>query len=344
MTERRRRCCGYCGARNHTINNCTHDSEMINCFMTTTNSSPNFDYLSTRMIKRMATHYGYPSIMSRKQQTECLKQTWIGLYQQRNTEMEIETIADSDDETVSKNECPICYEVLEDKNVTVTNCNHKFCTECLITHARKSNDCPLCRSNLTREPKREQTPLLPNIPPTPHTPPHEPMMHVIMGRYEVDMERTQSFDFSQDFQNQMNPILVPETTIIDAEMLNQETQPEDFVHDNQMSSDNSQSRVFRQLYSSYEEDMYSESGFQTPPPQGMQFYIDTRRTPNVIETDNGYQGIPYENTYVDPSRMAIPETNTDDQTSLYNLIAQQPLAHQTPAARENSQGADQYLA
>lgn len=344
MNERRRRCCGYCGARTHTINNCTHDSEMINCFMTTTNGLPNFDYLSTRMIKRMATHYGYPSIMSRKQQTECLKQTWVGLYQQRNTEIEAVPIVDSDDETVSKNECPICYEVLEDKNVTVTNCNHKFCTECLITHARKSNDCPLCRSNLTREPKREQTPLLPNIPSTPHTPPHEPMMHVIMGRYEVDMERTESFDFSQDFQSQMNPILVPERTLIDTEMLNQETQPEEFLNEQLMSSDNSQSRVFRQLYSSYEEDMYSESGFQTPPPQGMQFYIDTRRTPNVIGTDNGHQGIPYENTYVDPSRMAIPETNTNEHPSLYNLIAEQPLAHQTPTARENSQEADQYLA
>jgi len=279
--------------------------------------------------------------MSRKQQIELLKQTWAGLYHDRNAAMEVETVVDSVDETETIDDCPICYEPFEDKNVSITICKHKFCTECLIVHARKSNDCPLCRANLTRQPKREQTPL---IPPSPHTPPHEPMMHVIMGRYEVDMERTQSFDFSQDFQNQMNPILVPETTIIDAEMLNQETQPEDFVHDNQMLSDNSQSRVFRQLYSSYEEDVYSESDFHTPPPQGMHFYIDTRRTPNVIETDNGYQGIPYENTYVDPSRMAIPETNTDDQTSLYNLIAEQPLAHQTPAARENNQGADQYLA
>jgi hypothetical protein len=282
--------------------------------------------------------------MSRKQQTECLKQTWIGLYQQRNTEMELESIADSDDETVSKNECPICYEVLEDKNVTVTNCNHKFCTECLITHARKSNDCPLCRSNLTREPKREQTPLLPNIPSTPHTPPHEPMMHVIMGRYEVDMERTESFDFSQDFRSQMSPVMVPERTLIDTEMLNQETQPEEFLNEQLMSSDNSQSRVFRQLYSSYEEDRYSETGFHTPLPQGMQFYIDAQRTPDVIGNDNGHQGIPYENTYVDPSRIEIPETNTNEQTSLYNLIAEQPLAYQTPAARENSQGADQYLA
>lgn len=293
------------------------------------------------MIKRMASHYGHPSIMSRKQQIELLKQTWAGLYHDRNAAMEVETVVDSVDETETIDDCPICYEPFEDKNVSITICKHKFCTECLIVHARKSNDCPLCRANLTRQPKREQTPLIPH---SPHTPPHDPMMHVIMGRYEVDMERTQSFDFSQDFQNQMNPILVPETTIIDAEMINQETQPEDFVHDNQMSSDNPQSRVFRQLYSSYEEDAYSESGFHTPPPQGMHFYIDTRRTPNVIETDNGYQGIPYENTYVDPSRMAIPDTNTDDQTSLYNLIAQQPLAHQTPAARENSQGADQYLA
>lgn len=47
-------------------------------------------------------------------------------------------------------DCPICMEKLTgDKNICITKCGHKFCSECLIRAARNNNDCPLCRQKLT---------------------------------------------------------------------------------------------------------------------------------------------------------------------------------------------------
>ena len=48
--------------------------------------------------------------------------------------------------------CPVCMEKLNgDKNISITKCNHKFCSECLIKSARIKNDCPLCRQKLTSD-------------------------------------------------------------------------------------------------------------------------------------------------------------------------------------------------
>lgn len=47
-------------------------------------------------------------------------------------------------------DCPICMEKLTaDKNICITRCGHKFCSECLIRSARTKNSCPLCRQSLT---------------------------------------------------------------------------------------------------------------------------------------------------------------------------------------------------
>tara|TARA_Y100000813_G_C24158692_1_gene351034 strand:- start:1337 stop:1777 length:441 start_codon:yes stop_codon:yes gene_type:complete len=47
-------------------------------------------------------------------------------------------------------DCPICMEKLTaDKNICITRCGHKFCSECLIRSARSKNSCPLCRQALT---------------------------------------------------------------------------------------------------------------------------------------------------------------------------------------------------
>ena len=47
--------------------------------------------------------------------------------------------------------CPICFESLENVTVCTTKCNHKYCTPCFIRHMSnpKSNgSCPLCRNDL----------------------------------------------------------------------------------------------------------------------------------------------------------------------------------------------------
>ena len=51
---------------------------------------------------------------------------------------------------VHKNEeCPICFEKIEERNCATTKCGHQFCLSCIIKSGRISNDCPLCRQAIT---------------------------------------------------------------------------------------------------------------------------------------------------------------------------------------------------
>lgn len=43
------------------------------------------------------------------------------------------------------NECPICFNPLENVNCCTTRCGHNFCLECFIKHTKKNNKCPMCR-------------------------------------------------------------------------------------------------------------------------------------------------------------------------------------------------------
>jgi zinc-RING finger domain len=48
--------------------------------------------------------------------------------------------------------CPICFECINpNKNFTVTNCNHRFCSQCIFKHASQNNSCPFCRTELYEE-------------------------------------------------------------------------------------------------------------------------------------------------------------------------------------------------
>lgn len=58
--------------------------------------------------------------------------------------------------------CPICYEVIGCKNYVITNCNHKFCFECLTKSCQNKNECPLCRTEI-KNLKQKQLPLFRNI-------------------------------------------------------------------------------------------------------------------------------------------------------------------------------------
>ena len=47
--------------------------------------------------------------------------------------------------------CPICFESLENTNVCITKCNHQYCVACFIKHvcnSKSNGSCPLCRNNL----------------------------------------------------------------------------------------------------------------------------------------------------------------------------------------------------
>lgn len=45
-------------------------------------------------------------------------------------------------------QCPICMEDLQNTNITITKCGHKFCHTCIDAHSYLNNECPLCRSNM----------------------------------------------------------------------------------------------------------------------------------------------------------------------------------------------------
>tara|TARA_Y100000591_G_C21851812_1_gene712201 strand:- start:2796 stop:3206 length:411 start_codon:yes stop_codon:yes gene_type:complete len=49
---------------------------------------------------------------------------------------------------MSVNECPICYEEMDESNSIITDCNHKYHKDCLQTWAKDHNSCPICRKKL----------------------------------------------------------------------------------------------------------------------------------------------------------------------------------------------------
>lgn len=49
--------------------------------------------------------------------------------------------------------CPICYENIDNKNVTTTSCGHQFHTDCLLKsfNNRSNKVCPYCRNKLIND-------------------------------------------------------------------------------------------------------------------------------------------------------------------------------------------------
>lgn len=51
--------------------------------------------------------------------------------------------------TISSDECPICFEVLTQDNITKTNCNHIYCFNCINQLIENNNiNCSLCRTEV----------------------------------------------------------------------------------------------------------------------------------------------------------------------------------------------------
>ena len=49
---------------------------------------------------------------------------------------------------IENTECPICYNIIEDNNLCITNCDHYFCLECLNEWIKINNNCPTCRGEI----------------------------------------------------------------------------------------------------------------------------------------------------------------------------------------------------
>lgn len=51
-------------------------------------------------------------------------------------------------ESNQNNNCSICYDLMEDVNVSTTHCGHKFHTSCLINASLTNTTCPYCHNSL----------------------------------------------------------------------------------------------------------------------------------------------------------------------------------------------------
>jgi len=45
-------------------------------------------------------------------------------------------------------ECPICMTVINPQELSITNCGHKYCKECLDKLIDRTNKCAMCRKKL----------------------------------------------------------------------------------------------------------------------------------------------------------------------------------------------------
>jgi hypothetical protein len=45
--------------------------------------------------------------------------------------------------------CCICIDEKDDDKICLLNCRHKFCVECINSHLKKNQNCPLCRAYIT---------------------------------------------------------------------------------------------------------------------------------------------------------------------------------------------------
>ena len=49
---------------------------------------------------------------------------------------------------MSFDECPICYDEMNESNTIKTDCNHKYHKDCLNAWTEKHNSCPICRKKI----------------------------------------------------------------------------------------------------------------------------------------------------------------------------------------------------
>ena len=58
--------------------------------------------------------------------------------------------------------CPICLNQMQDTNIVITTCNHRFCFKCLMDSCNIKNSCPLCRQEIEQY-KQKKLPIFKHI-------------------------------------------------------------------------------------------------------------------------------------------------------------------------------------
>ena len=134
--------CSYCGNSAHNIGNCRVDNELGT--MLDLPLCPKFFDMSHKILKKIAACCGLKTSLSKLQLACRLSQ------EHRRRHVVVEGVSSNFEET----SCPICLDEFEKtglraRNTTITKCGHKFCTSCIILHARRNDDCPCCRTSMS---------------------------------------------------------------------------------------------------------------------------------------------------------------------------------------------------
>jgi hypothetical protein len=68
----------------------------------------------------------------------------------------LETGLECSEDIQADDRCTICFEGFTNINdaVKIRDCKHVFCRECLLRWLKLSNQCPMCRSQLSKRPRR----------------------------------------------------------------------------------------------------------------------------------------------------------------------------------------------
>ena len=128
----------------HSYENRQRDKMQRNTNTTNTNDSAIRDVLfSPRAVKRQ------------RRETLAHATTTTSTTTQTQTDPATEGKEQQEEETT----CAICMDVTsKTKNVSVTECGHRFCTSCLLKSLQTKNTCPMCRAEIepARKPNLEQ--------------------------------------------------------------------------------------------------------------------------------------------------------------------------------------------
>lgn len=57
---------------------------------------------------------------------------------------------------IEKQECCICMDDIQPKNIACTPCGHTFCLTCLLRSFFNANTCPYCRTELVEYPEEDE--------------------------------------------------------------------------------------------------------------------------------------------------------------------------------------------
>lgn len=137
--------CSYCNGTDHNIYDCVLDNDLVQIL--SSEERPKFNSLSIHILKKIATQIDVKPTLSKMQLVLIMNKYWI----QKRNERESELKAIRQEIALLKinrmiEECPICFENMEEMNSSSIRCGHKFCTDCFVMSMMTQNSCPMCRA------------------------------------------------------------------------------------------------------------------------------------------------------------------------------------------------------